>query len=352
MLTSPPRQASRRRAPSAEEPPTLEVLAADWRLALDAAGRALEAARPEFPPSELRERGGRLARERESTVRQLEAVARAEGVPAGFSHLLSQANLWRLLGLPSSVTGCVFDLEGVLTGSAEIHAAAWQETFDEFLSARAAHAHGRFAPFDPLAPFNSRIDYPRHIHGKTRVEGVRAFLASRGISLDEGDPHDPPGTQTVHGLANRKNEALRRRLEERGVTAYDGAREYLEAARAAGLGVAVVSASANTSTILERAGLAGLIEHSIDGNDIVERHLRSRPAPDILLAACSELGVPPEQAAAFETSPAGVAAGRAGGFACVIGVDHSGEADALRARGADFVIPSLAELLERYRAAA
>jgi beta-phosphoglucomutase family hydrolase len=275
-------------------------------------------------------------------VQLLEEVARAERVPAEFSHLLvSRGNLKRLLGLPSVVTACVFNLDGVLIGSAALHAAAWAETFDEFILARIERTGGMFAPFNP------RIDYEEHMHGRPRLEGVRAFLASRGISLPEGEAKDPAGAETVRGLANRKKEALLRLIERHGVSAFEGSRRYLEIARAAGLGCAVVSASAHTDMILERAGLAQLIEQRVDGNTIVGERLRSKPAPDILLAACERLGVRPEQAAVVETSPAGVAAGRACGFALVIGVDAGGRAEALREQGADLVVTGLAELLGR-----
>jgi HAD superfamily hydrolase (TIGR01509 family) len=328
------------------EPPTqpvsLETVAALWWSALDAAETALYAASASLTAQERRELGARLASERASTVELLEDVARAEGVRARFSHLLvSRSNLRRLLGLPSAVTACVFNLDGVLIGSAALHVAAWTETFDEFILARVERTGGRFAPFNP------RTDYQEHIHGKPRLEGVRAFLASRGISLPDGDAADPPGMETVHGLANRKKEALLRRIEEQGVSAFEGSRRYLETARDAGLHRAVVSASVNTDTILERAGLAPLIEQSVDGNTILAERLRTKPAPDILLAACRMLGVRPEQAAAFETSPAGVAAARAGGFDLVIGVDPGGHAEPLLAQGADLVVSGLAELLER-----
>ena len=324
-----------------EQPVRLAALGEQWWAAFDAAEVAVLAA-VSLTAAELRERSGRLARERERTVRLLEAVARDEGVGTRFSHLLSsRSNLRRLLGLGRTVTACVFNLDGVLIGSAAIHVGAWTETFDELISARIERTGGRFAPFNPLT------DYPQHIHGRPRLEGVRAFLASRGISLPEGDPDDPPGTETVHGLANRKNTALTRRFDEQGVTAFQGSRRYLEAARDAGVHRAVVSASANTRTILERAGLAHLIENCVDGNTMLAERLRGTPEPDTLLAACRQLGVEPERTAVFETSPAGIAAARAGGFGLVVGVDRAGHAEALRAEGADLVVTGLAELLER-----
>ncbi len=235
------------------------------------------------------------------------------------------------------MTSFVFRLNGVLIGSAAVHAAAWAETFDEFIFNRTERTRGRFAPFD------RRTDYLERIHGKPRLEGVRAFLASRGIRLPEGDPDDPPAAETVHGLANRKNQALVRRLDERGLSALEGSRHYLEIAHDAGVHSAVVSASAHTYTILARAGIADFIDDVVDADAIEEEHLRPEPAPDWLLAACRRLGVEPEHAAAFETNAAGVAAGHAGGFKVVVGVDRAGRPDVLRAAGADVVIEGLDE---------
>jgi beta-phosphoglucomutase family hydrolase len=323
-------------------PVSIDALAAHWRSAFDAAEAALRAAGTTLSAQELREHRKLLAGERDSTARLLEALAQEERESGRFLHL--RIRMWdarRLLGLPSRVVACVFNLDGVLIGSAVVHAAAWTETFDEFISARLERTRGRFAPFNP------RTDYQRYLHGRPRLDGVRAFLASRGISLPEGNPGDAPGTETVHGLANRKNEGLRRRLDEQGVTAFSGSRRYLETARDAGVRRAVVSASANTAAILERAGLTDLIDNSVDGNTILAEQLRSKPAPDILLAACRQLGVEPQQTAAFETSPAGVAAARAANFALVVGVDATGQAEALRSQGADLVVAGLAEILER-----
>jgi HAD superfamily hydrolase (TIGR01509 family) len=327
----------------------LDHLSAHWRAAFDAAEDALRAARPALPSRELAARSAGLAAERRSTLGLLKALAREEGVSPRFLHMTPRRDEKRLLGLPVGITACVFNLDGVLIGSAALHIAAWTQTFDELIWARADRSRAGIAPL--VVPFNPAVDYWRLIHGRPRLEGVRAFLASRGIKLPEGDPRDPPGTETVHGLANRKNELLRRRIEERGVSAYEGSLHYLETALEAGVHTAVVSASANTRTILERAGLADFVEGCIDGNAIVAEHLRGRPAPDRLLAACREIGIEPEQAAAFETSPAGIAAAQAGGFALVVGVDQTGCADSLRAGGAELVVPGLAELLERRLAA-
>jgi beta-phosphoglucomutase-like phosphatase (HAD superfamily) len=295
---------------------------------------------------ELRRRSGELAQERTSTVHLLEDVARAERVRTRFSQLLvSRANLRRLLELPVGVTACVFNLDGVLLGSAALHAAAWAETFDPFLLERSERTHGCFAPFDRFAPFDPQRDYWRHIHAKPRLDGVRDFLASRGISLPEGRPEDAAGAATVHGLANRKRDGLLRRLEDRGVDAYEGSRRYLETAREAGLRCAVVSASANAEAMLAQAGLAPLLQGRVDGTAIVAERLHRSPAPDILLAACARLGVEPASAAAFVTSAPAVTAARTAGFRLIVGVDQHGGA-ALTAAGADLVIGGLAELLD------
>jgi beta-phosphoglucomutase family hydrolase len=324
----------------------LAALGAHWRAAFDAADAALHAARFYLPPEEVRDDANRLAAEREPTAALLRALAVDRGASGQFAALMfSSRDTRELLGLPSGVQACVFNLDGVLIGSAAIHTAAWTETFDEFISRRIERTGGRFAPF------NARIDYPLHIHGKPRLDGVRAFLASRGISLPEGDDADPPGLETVHGLANRKNEALQRQLDKHGVHAFDGSRRYLELAHDAGLQCAVVSASANTETILQRSGLTDLIDERVDGNTVTAEGLRGKPAPDTLLAACRKLGVDPQRAASFETTPAGIAAARAAGFRIVIAVNSTGNAAALRAEAPDVVVTGLAELLNQALAA-
>jgi len=318
---------------------SLDSISTLWWSAFDAAEAALQNADHDLTAEELRDQRSRLASERDSVVHLLDEIARTRHVAGRFAHLLiPRASLHHLLGLAPGVTACVFDLEGVLIGSASLHAQAWAETFDGLIQERIERTGGRFAPF------NVRTDYWSHIHGKPRLEGVRAFLASRGISLPEGSPADPAGAETVQGLANRKRDVLARRLDEQGVKAYEGSRRYLEAAREGGIHRAVVSASANTQTILERAGLDGLVEQSVDGNTILAERLRPLPEPDLLLAACRELGVAPEHAAVFETSPEGIAAARAAGFRQVIGV---GQEAALRAAGADLVIAGIADLLDR-----
>jgi beta-phosphoglucomutase family hydrolase len=243
------------------------------------------------------------------------------------------------LGLPPAVRACLFDLDGVLTQTALVHAAAWKEMFDDFLRQRAA------ATGTPFVPFDARADYDEYVDGKPRYDGVRSFLASRGIELPEGSPTDPPGAATIRGLGDRKNELVQELLERDGVEVYEGSVRYVRAVRDAGLHRAVVSASANTGQVLEAAGIADLFEVRIDGIVAERQQLRGKPAPDTFLAAARALGVTPGEAAVFEDALAGVAAGRAGGFAFVVGVDRVGQAEALRTRGADIVVSDLEELL-------
>ncbi len=324
---------------------TPAALRARWRVAFDAADAAIRAADRFLPPQELRDLTRSLAAEREATAKLLQAFARNElSVP--YEHLaLLPGEARRQLGLPAEIGACVFNLDGVLIGSAAMHAEAWAKTFDSFLARRGERAHR------DVAPFNPRIDYPRHVHGKPRLDGVRDFLASRGISLPEGRADDPPGAETVHGLANQKKALFVELIEKRRLTAFAGAREYLETAHDAHLRCAVVSASANTETALERAQLAHLIDGMVDGNAIVADRLRPRPAPDILLAAARRLDVPPRDTAVFETTPAGIRAARAGSFGLVVGVGRGDEAQALGDAGADLVVGGLEELFERRRAA-
>jgi beta-phosphoglucomutase family hydrolase len=246
-----------------------------------------------------------------------------------------------MLGLPSPIQACLFDLDGVLTQTAKVHAAAWKEMFDAFLRTRSERAGEPFVPFDAVE------DYDEYVDGKPRYDGVRSFLASRGIVLPEGDPSDPPGAETVAGLGNRKNDLVLVLIRRDGVTAYDGSVRYVRAVRDAGLRRAVVSSSANCREVLAAAGIEDLFEVRIDGIVARREHLKGKPAPDTFLAAARELGVEPARAAVFEDALAGVAAGRAGGFGFVVGVDRVGQADALRDHGADIVVSDLAELLDR-----
>ncbi len=242
--------------------------------------------------------------------------------------------LMHMLGLPATVTACLFDLDGVLTDTASVHRRAWKQTFDELLVPRGQ------------SPFTDR-DYADYVDGKPRSDGVRDFLVSRGIALPEGDRGDPPDRETIRGVGNRKNTLLLQHIRDDGVAVYDGSRRYLEAARDAGLRRVVVSSSANTAEVLDVTGLAALVEGRVDGTTLAERHLAGKPAPDSFLAGATLVGAAPSQAAVFEDATAGVAAGRAGGFGMVVGVNRLDDAHAaaLRQRGADIVVSDLGDLL-------
>jgi beta-phosphoglucomutase family hydrolase len=246
-----------------------------------------------------------------------------------------------VLGLPDGVRGCLFDLDGVLTKTAKVHDAAWKEMFDEYLRNRAEQDDEPFRPFDPVA------DYDVYVDGKPRAEGTRSFLASRGIELPEGSPDDPADAQTIYGLGNRKNAIVLRRIHQDGVEAYQGSVRYVRAVRDAGLRTAVVSSSANCRDVLIAAGIEDDFEARIDGVVAEREHLRGKPAPDSFLAGARALALTPGQAAVFEDALAGVAAGRAGKFGYVVGVDRAGQADALRQHGADVVVTDLADLMDQ-----
>lgn len=241
-----------------------------------------------------------------------------------------------MLGLPEGVHACLFDLDGVLTDTASVHKRAWKTMFDDYLRRRDG---------DSFTPFDLDHDYLTYVDGKRREDGVRAFLNSRGIDLPDGDPDDPPEAETVEGLGNRKNEMFQQVLHTDGVEVFEGSRRYLAAVAGAGLGVAVVSSSANTREVLEVTGLARYVAQRVDGVTLREEHLPGKPAPDSFLRAAQLLDVEPAAAAVFEDALAGVAAGRAGDFGCVVGVDRVGQADELRSHGADIVVSDLADLL-------
>ncbi|MCG5218586.1 beta-phosphoglucomutase family hydrolase [Streptosporangium sp. KLBMP 9127] len=238
------------------------------------------------------------------------------------------------LGLPAGARACLFDLDGVITQTATLHAAAWQEMFDDYLRGRGER------PFDPVA------DYDAYVDGRPRAEGTRCFLASRGIVLPEGGPGDPPDAETVRGLSDRKNEIVLGMIRRHGVRVYDGSIRYIRAVRDAGVRRAVVSSSANCKEVLAGAGIEDLFEERVDGLTAARDHLAGKPAPDMFLAAARLLGVSAAESVVFEDALAGVAAGRAGGFGLVIGVDRASQADALLAHGADVVVRDLAELLD------
>jgi beta-phosphoglucomutase family hydrolase len=246
-----------------------------------------------------------------------------------------------VLGLPDGVRGCLFDLDGVLTQTAKVHDAAWKEMFDAYLRERAQRTGEPFVPFDPVK------DYDEYVDGKPRADGVRSFLESRGITLPDGQDDDAPSAETVHGLGNRKNEILLRRIRDDGVEAYPGSVAFVRAVKDAGMPRAVVSSSANCRDVLVAAGIEDLFDARIDGLVAERDHLRGKPAPDTFLAGARALGLKPTAGAVFEDALAGVAAGRAGGFGFVVGVDRVGQAQALREHGADVVVTDLSELMER-----
>jgi beta-phosphoglucomutase family hydrolase len=244
------------------------------------------------------------------------------------------------LALPLGIRACLFDLDGVLTETATLHAKAWQKMFDGFLSDRARSSGKPFVPFDVVH------DYDVYVDGKPRDEGTRSFLASRGIHLPEGAGDDSPTAQTISGLGKRKNSILLASLREQGIEAYPGSVRYLRAVKQAGLRTAVVSSSKNCQEVLIAAGIAELFDARVDGVVAAEQHLAGKPAPDTYLAAARAVAALPAQAAVFEDALAGVAAGRAGKFGFVIGVDRAGQAEELRHHGADLVVTDLAALLE------
>jgi beta-phosphoglucomutase family hydrolase len=246
-----------------------------------------------------------------------------------------------VIGLPPEIEACLFDLDGVLTQTAKVHAAAWKTTFDAFLRKRAQERGEQFREFDAVR------DYDEYVDGKPRYVGVRSFLDSRNIDLPEGSPSDPPQADTIDGLGNRKNELVLELIHRDGVQPYEGSVRFVEAAREAGLRRAVVSSSTNCRDVLVAVGILDLFEVIVDGIVAEHEHLAGKPAPDTFLAAARELGVQRPHAAVFEDALAGVEAGRAGSFGFVVGVDRVGQADALKQHGADVVVKDLAELLEK-----
>src|SRR3954454_9946868 len=247
------------------------------------------------------------------------------------------------LDLPDGISTCLFDLDGVLTQTAKVHARAWKSMFDEFLRRHAETGGPAFREFDEAG------DYQEYVDGKPRYDGVRSFLESRGITLPDGKPDDPPDAETVDGLGNRKNQLVLELIRRDGVEPYAGSVRYVHAARDAGLRCAVVSSSTNCRDVLEAADMLDLFEEIVDGNVAREQGLKGKPAPDTFLAGARAVGVAADRAVVFEDAVAGVEAGRAGPFGFVVGVDRVGHADALREHGADVVVQDLAELLEEGR---
>lgn len=244
------------------------------------------------------------------------------------------------IGLPATAAACLFDLDGVITKTAVVHAAAWQEMFDEFLASRDDLDEQRRRPFDP------RSDYDRYVDGKPRYDGVRSFLSSRGITLPEGTAEDSPSCDTICGLGNRKNEIVTHLIATDGVEPYPGSVKYLDAARQANMRIAIVSSSANCRAILESCGLLDDFEVVMDGVVAAEQKIKGKPAPDTYLAAAEQLEVSAAGAVVFEDALAGVESGRAGNFGYVIGVDRVSQREALLASGADVVVDDLEELLQ------
>ena len=236
------------------------------------------------------------------------------------------------LGLPEGITACLFDLDGVLTPTAAIHAQAWRRMFDEFLQARSTRTGEAFKPFDEVH------DYDEYVDGKPRADGVRSFLESRGITLPQA---------SVAELAERKDGLFVELLHRHGVEPYPGSLRYLSAVSEAGLKTAVVSASKHCTEVLRAAGIQGRFDAQVDGSVTESMRLNGKPAPDTYLEAARRLGAEARRSAVFEDALAGVAAGRAGGFGLVVGVDRAGQAQALREHGADVVVKDLGDLLVR-----
>ena len=321
--------------------PHVDRLVADWLSAFAAAERALSSAGDYLTTADASERARRLRVQRERVALSLASLAHGHRGATLLVHCLSShVTDIRLLGLPNGVRACIFDAEGPLTTSPALHREAWSAALDPFLLVWSERLGREFVPFDP------HHDYAEHLAGRPRLAGLHDFLASRGISLREGESSDPPGTESVYGLANRKQDVLRSEIDREGVEAFSGSRAYLEAARVVGARRAVVSASTNTTLMLERAGIADLIEEEIDGTVAEAEALRPKPAPDMLLAACARLDVEPAQSVAFETTRAGFAAARAAGVRAVVAVAGDEGSAAFSAGDVDLVVSDLGALLE------
>ena len=316
----------------------LARLTLSWQTAFDAADAALRAAGPDLPADELGRRRQALVAEESATLGLLRSFAREHLVtppPRLYFGPISPS----MLGLPSPLEACVFELDGVLANSIAAHRAAWAETFDGFLLRRSALTTHEVMPFDPYD------DYENYIDGRPRLEGVRELLGSRGISLEVGAVTDPPDAETVHGLANHKQAALRSILARQGVAAFGASRQYLAAARHAGLRRAVVSVSENTGAMLDLSGLALLLDEVVDGEAVRAEKLRILPEPDTFLAAAQRLGADPARTSVFVHDLVGVTAARAGGFGYIVGVERSGREAKMLALGADRVVRDLGELM-------
>ena len=317
-------------------PPDLDRVGSGWQQALDAAERALGAADTSLPRPSLAQRRKALALERRQTAAMLSRLAHATGsLPEPWLSPVPVTT--EMLGLPRHVRACLFDLDGVLTDSTVVHASAWGVVFDDFLQRLNEKTGWHFIPF-------TNKDYRAYMDGRPRLQGIHAFLSSRGIGLPDGRPDDAADADTACGLARHKGEALARGLRQRGVNALPGSRRFLVAAGHARVMRSVISASTNTLSMLELAGLSRLVDDCLDADTIRVEQLRSRPAPDLLLAACARLDVRPEEAVTLTHSEAGVTAGHAAGLT-VIGVAGGDQAERLE-RAADPVVPSLNALLD------
>jgi beta-phosphoglucomutase family hydrolase len=231
----------------------------------------------------------------------------------------------------------VFDMDGVITDTARVHAAAWRRMFDDFLEHRADETGTAFVPFDDE-------DYLRYVDGRPRDDGVAAFLESRGIDLDRGTADDPPERETVWGLANRKNHEFLHTVETDGVLAFRSSVALVRNLQAHGVSTAVISASRNAARILDAAGVGDLFSVRVDGIELERLGLPGKPSPAMFLEAARRLGAAPHRSVVVEDAIAGVEAGRAGDFALVVGVDRTGDGDELRAHGADVVVRDLDEI--------
>lgn len=240
---------------------------------------------------------------------------------------------------PDTYDAVLFDLDGVVTDTASVHAAAWKQMFDEYLRARADQLDEDFVPFDTAS------DYLTYVDGKPRYDGVRDFLASRGITLPEGDVDAPPEEESVHGLGNRKNQLVRAVVRTEGVTVFDGTVRWIQQIRAAGIKTAIVSSSRDCALVLDVSGLSDLFDARVDGITRSELDLPGKPAPDTYLEAARRLGTTAQRSVVVEDAISGVQAGRAGAFGLVIGVGRQGNARELLDHGADVVVEDLEEML-------
>jgi trehalose 6-phosphate phosphatase len=238
---------------------------------------------------------------------------------------------------PLEFDAVIFDMDGVVTDTAKVHLAAWRRMFDEYLR-QVSELEG-----EPFVPFTDE-EYLRYVDGRSRTDGARALLESRGVYLENGDPGDPPGEKTIWGLSARKNHLFLETLLEEGADAYESTLNLLADLRASGIRTALITASRNCAKVLASAGVEGVFDAQVDGIVAADLRLAGKPAPDVFLEAARRLGVPPARAVVVEDAQAGVEAGRNGGFALVIGVDRGGQADELAAHGAHVVVEDLGEV--------